>query len=174
MALFEQRLSGGHPNSLGNTIEVVEEVLSNNDKFDDLFSCYFSDDEIVRLRVSNAIKRIAKEKKSLILPYLDQLLDEVSLINQASAQWTLSQLFLLLQKNLTEDQTIRAKEIMKNNLVNHSDWIVLNETMRTLSSWSIKDDSLKEWLRPQLKRLTKDNRKSVFGRAQKLLAALDQ
>jgi len=27
---FEQRLTGGHPNSLENTVEVVEEILSNH------------------------------------------------------------------------------------------------------------------------------------------------
>ena len=45
---FEQSLKGGHPNSLGNTLEVVDVVLSNTDKMQDLFFCYQSDDETVR------------------------------------------------------------------------------------------------------------------------------
>jgi len=55
---FEKRLKGGHPNSLGNTIEVVEEVLAKNDLFNELFNCYFSNDEVVRLRTSNAMNFI--------------------------------------------------------------------------------------------------------------------
>ena len=39
---IEEKLTGGHPNSLENTIEVVEEVLAEPDKFDALFHCYFS------------------------------------------------------------------------------------------------------------------------------------
>ena len=42
---FEQSLIGGHPNSLGNTLEVVDVVLGNTDKMEDLFLCYQSDDE---------------------------------------------------------------------------------------------------------------------------------
>ena len=61
MRNFEERLTGGHPNSLGNTIEVVEEVLQHHEAFDELFNCYFSTDEVVRLRVSNAMRRVYKE-----------------------------------------------------------------------------------------------------------------
>ena len=46
---FEQSLKGGHPNSLGNTLEVVDTVLGNTDKIEDLFHCYQSDNETVRL-----------------------------------------------------------------------------------------------------------------------------
>ena len=34
---FEQSLKGCHPNSLGNTLEVVDTVLGNTDKVEDLF-----------------------------------------------------------------------------------------------------------------------------------------
>ncbi|GAB4243341.1 MAG: hypothetical protein Tsb0034_21160 [Ekhidna sp.] len=60
MKNFEARLSGGHPNSLGNTIEVVDAVLADPSNFEELFDCYQSDDEVVRLRVSNAMKRTCK------------------------------------------------------------------------------------------------------------------
>ena len=41
---FETRLSGGHPNSLGDTVKVVEEVLKQPKRFKELFDCYLSDD----------------------------------------------------------------------------------------------------------------------------------
>ena len=62
---FEQSLKGGHPNSLGNTLEVVDAVLGNTDKMEDLFLCYQSNDETVRLRTSNAFKRIFRAKPEL-------------------------------------------------------------------------------------------------------------
>ena len=37
---FKQSLKGGHPNSLGNTLEVVNAVLGNTDKMEVLFLCY--------------------------------------------------------------------------------------------------------------------------------------
>ena len=42
-------LTGGHPNSLGRTIEVVETVLADEARMEELFGCYGSVDEVVRL-----------------------------------------------------------------------------------------------------------------------------
>ena len=170
MQSFEIRLTGGHPNSLGNTIEVVEEVLNQPDYFDELFHCYFSKDEVVRLRVSNAMKRICKENKEILLPYIERFLNEISTINQASTQWTLSQLYLQFENNFTREQKAKAIQLMKSNLEHHTDWIVLNTTMDTLHAWSSKDSDLKLWMKPHLERLSKDNRKSVAKKATKLLS----
>lgn len=172
MANFKQRLTGGHPNSLGCTIEVVEEVLQDNSLFQELFECYFSEDEVVRLRTSNAMKRIGKSKKALLVPYIDRFQSEIAKINQASTQWTLSQLFATLENEMSEPQIERAKTIMKSNLETHDDWIVLNTTMDTLGKWSGKDEQLKDWLLPKLEIIKNDKRKSVSAKANKLLKQL--
>ncbi len=169
---FERRLQGGHPNSLGNTIEVVEEVLDNPSLFEDFFNCYFSDDEVVRLRVSNGMKRICKTNKSILIPYIDRFLGEISKIDQASTQWTLAQLFLELEKELTHGQRLNAEEILKTNLATHNDWIVLNQTMDTLGKWSKKNDALSTWILPHLERIAQDERKSVSKKANKTLTML--
>ncbi len=166
---FEDRLKGGHPNSLGNTVEVVVEILQNPSLFDEFFNCYFSPDEVVRLRISNGMKRICKAEKPILLPYIDRFLDEISKIDQASTQWTLAQLFLLWEKDMNDIQTKKAMEIMKHNLAHHSDWIVLNQTIETLGKWAKKDEVLKKWLIPHLERLSMDERKSVSKRASKTL-----
>jgi len=172
MIPFEERLKGGHPNSLGNTVIIVEEVLADPELFDSLFQCYFSDDEVVRLRVSNAMKRICSQNKLLLVPYINKFLNEIALIDQASTQWTLAQLFLTLQKEMNELEKAKALVIMKNNLTNHMDWIVLNQTMKTLGLWSKKDAALKDWLIPHLLRLQKDTRNSVTKSATKWLSVL--
>ena len=116
MAPLEKVLSGGHPNSLGNTVQVVDAVLADESRFTELFECYFCEDSVVRLRVSNAMKRIAKEKPHLPMQFMDRFLTEVARIDQASAQWTLAQLFLILEKKLTLAQKKQATKIMKSNL----------------------------------------------------------
>ncbi len=113
---IQARLSGGHPNSLGNTVEVVDDVLADQRLLDELFNCYFSSDEVVRLRTSNALKRICKVERSWLMPYVDRLISEISLIDQASTQWTLADLFGLLTNDLTEVQLDRAKTIRKATL----------------------------------------------------------
>lgn len=169
MKSIEEQLTGGHPNSLGNTIEVVDQILAQPELFDELFHCYFSVDEVVRLRVSNAMKRIAKAEVNLLLPYLDRFLGEISKIDQASTQWTLSQLFLVFENHMTEPQKLEATHIMQHNLARHDDWIVLNQTMETLGPWAKKDEQLAKWLKPHLERLAGDSRKSVAKKAGKLL-----
>jgi len=171
-AFFEAQLSGGHPNSLGNTVAVVQTVLQEPKKFDALFQCYFSNNEIVRLRVSNAMKRIAKENKSLLIPYIDKLLTQIANIDQASTQWTLAQLFDTLHKELSPQQKEQAQAIMQRNLAQHQDWIVLNQTMNTLGKWAKKNADLKSWLTLHLERLAADERKSVSKTAQKQQQAL--
>jgi hypothetical protein len=173
MQNFEERLTGGHPNSLGNTLAIVEEVLANEAYFPELFNCYFSTDEVVRLRTSNAMKRICKAKKSILLPYIPRLLNEIAQIDQASTQWTLAQLFGMLTNNMSHDQRQQATAILKRNLANHGDWIVLNQTMETLTNWAMDDAALKDWLLPHLHRLSNESRKSISKKAVKSRTLLD-
>ena len=165
---FEKMLTGGHPNSLGRTIGVVKLVLVEPTRLSELYNCYFSTDEIVRLRTSNAVKRISLENPEWLIPYIDKLISEISKIDQPSAQWTLANLFQTLSVFMSETQKNSAKKILQNNLENYTDWIVLNNTMETLSKWAKKDSILKEWLLPRLEKLAYDPRKSVAGRAKKI------
>ncbi len=170
---FEDMLTGGHPNSLGRTLEVVDIVLADSGRLEDLVQCYFSSDEVVRLRTSNGLKRVTKEHPEWLVPYIDQLTDEISKIDQASIQWTLANLFDMLESRMSADQKQKAQAIMQSNLANHTDWIVLNNSMQVLADWSNNDPELVKWLLPHLERLSGDGRKSVSKRATKLLAKLN-
>lgn len=171
---LEIMLMGGHPNSLGNTLAVVDLVLKKPSRLKELYACYQSKDETVRMRVSNAMKRIEKERQDLIIPYIDKFLDEVSTIKQASAQWTLAQLFVRLAPVMTPEQRKKAEKILKRNLAKNDDWIVLTMTTDTLVKWAAKDAKLRRWLKPHLTRLAVDTRKAVAKKAQKSITALYQ
>ena len=169
---FESMLTGGHPNSLGRTVEVVDAVLADPDQFGELFDCYRSGDEVVRLRVSNAMKRVEAERHDLLVPFVDRLIDEVGALDQPSAQWTLAQLFTRLWADMDPRQRDGARAIVKRNLVAHDDWIVLNASIDALREWSADDAELRSWLLPHLDRFADDPRKSVAARARKARAHL--
>jgi hypothetical protein len=171
-APFAQMLRGGHPNSLGRAVEVVDIVLADNMRLEELYACYFDDDEVVRLRVSNAFKRIWREDKMLVVPYVDRFISEISAIEQASTQWTMAQLFDELRDYLTAEQTQNAINILKRNLTAWEDWIVLNNTMQALTQWAKKDADLRAWLMPILQERAEDSRKSVAKTANKCLKQL--
>tara|TARA_B100000686_G_C16159538_1_gene650815 strand:+ start:165 stop:542 length:378 start_codon:yes stop_codon:yes gene_type:complete len=116
------------------------------------------------------MKRVARENKALLVPYLDAILDDISKIQQPSVHRTLAQLFALLTEHMSKPQLVRAKKILKKNLDVGSDWIVLTQTMVTLSDWSESDPALRRWLKPVIERLCDDGRKSVSSKAQKSLA----
>lgn len=170
---FATILTGGHPNSLGRTEEVVALVLADRKRLSELYSCYFNDDEVVRLRVSSAMKRVTTARPDWTMDYMDRLQDEVAAIDQASTQWTLALLFDLTRHLMSDAQHDRAIEIMQHNLATHGDWIVLNNSMKVLGSWADGDDDLRAWLRPHAARLAEDLRKSVARHASDLLALLD-
>ncbi|MBK7895076.1 MAG: hypothetical protein IPJ90_09385 [Anaerolineaceae bacterium] len=166
---FEEMLTGGHPNSLGRTVEVVEIVLADRARLGELYACYQSDDAVVRLRTSNGLKRISREKPAWLVPLIDGFLTEIAALDQASAQWTLADLFETLAPLLTPTQRQQAEAVLKRNLAHHTDWIVLNQTMKTLGAWAKNDAELTQWLVPQLERLSGDGRKSVAKTAAKTL-----
>lgn len=172
MTGVEDMLSGGHPNSLGRTIDVVALVLNDRAALTRLIDTYNSNDPVVRLRVSNAMKRVEAERHDWMVEHIDRLLREVAVIDQPSAQWTLAQLFARLHEDMTVDQRTRAKAIVQNNLERSSDWIVLTTSLSTLADWAIHDEALRGWLRSHIDRLSKDPRKSVSGRASKIGKAL--
>ena len=164
---FTDMLAGGHPNSLGRTAEVVDLILAEPSRLEELYGCYPSPDEVVRLRTSSAFKRVSWEHPEWLKPYLDSFLGEVSQLEQASAQWTLAQLFSTLAGLMSAEQMEKAKHVLRHNLSTCKDWIVLNTTMQTLAEWAEGDEELKRWLQPRLETLSKDTRKSVAGRATK-------
>jgi len=169
---FEAILTGGHPNSLGRTMEVVDIVLADRAKLADLYQCYFSTDEVVRLRVSSVMKRVTIAHPDWTMDFMDGLQSDIAAIDQASTQWTLALLFDLTKDFQSEEQLARSLEIMKCNLKEHDDWIVLNNSMQVLFDWSRGDPAVAKWLKPQLERLQGETRKSIAGRAQKLLSKL--
>ena len=75
---------------------------------------------------------------------------------------------------LSSEQRLRAIDVMKSNLSHHTDWIVLNNSMKVLGRWAKDDPALAAWLRPHAVRLADDDRRSVAGNARKLLDQLGE
>jgi HEAT repeat protein len=165
-------LTGGHPNSLGRTGEVVDIVLTDRGRLDELFATLADPDEVVRMRVVDALEKICGARPDLFVPHVDHIIDDLGDIDQPSVQWHVAQMLEHLSGDLSKDQAHRARRLLRRNLTRSTDWIVLNVTMHVLAEWSARDPSLARWLKPELERLGQDERKSVARRASKRLAEL--
>jgi HEAT repeat protein len=169
---FAEMLQGGHPNSLGRTEEVVGAVLIDRARLEELFATMADPDEVVRMRVGDALEKVGRQQPGWFLEHVDRLLGDLGQSEQPSVQWHLAQMLQHLRSDLSDDQAQRATELLQRNLTRSTDWIVLNVTMDILSEWANHDRPLAGWLMPELERLRQDKRKSVAKRASKRLAEL--
>ena len=128
----------------------------------------------MRLRVSNAMRRVQAEKPELLVPYIDRLIAEIGVLDQPSAQWTLPKLFEGAEKDMSAEQKEKALALVKRNLADHDDWIVLNNSIEYLARLAKSDGDLRVWLMPHLDRLSDEPRKSVARRAQKAREQLEK
>lgn len=169
---FAEMLKGGHPNSLGRTEEVVGVVLAEHARLKELFATMAETDEVVRLRVGDALEKVCREQPGWFVAHVDRLLGDLGQVKQPSVQWHVAQMLQRLRGDLSGDQARRAAELLQRNLTSSTDWIVLNVTMDVLTEWAHDDPPLADWLTPELERLRRDHRKSVAKRATKRLAEL--
>lgn len=169
---FSSMLAGGHPNSLGRTEEVVGIVCADRARLEELFATMADPDEVVRMRVGDALEKICRRQPMWFVPQIDRLLGDLGPMTQPSVQWHVAQMLDHLHGDLSQDQERQAVDLLQRNLVESTDWIVLNVTMDVLAAWSEQQPALVSWLVPQLERLRHDHRRSVATRAAKRLAQL--
>lgn len=169
---FADMLRGGHPNSLGNTEQVVSITLADHDRLDELFAGIADPDEVVGMRVGDALEKVCREQPGWFVPRIDHIIDVLGNVDQPSVQWHVAQMLQHLRDDLSIAQEQRAKRLLQRNLTTSTDWIVLNVTMDVLTAWTTRDPSLSRWLSRELERLSQDQRSSVAKRASMRLAQL--
>lgn len=168
-AEFDAVLAEGKPNSLGSSALVLSAVLADPGTIPELLNCAARGDVQVRFRAANVIKKVAIADAHLLVPHFDSLLLAFTEAGQPSALWTLAETSARLAPFLTVDQRAEAIRLLKHNLTNTDDWIVLNTTMQALADWSAQDAALATWLAPRLNELLDSRHNSVRKRARKLL-----
>ena len=89
---FESTPEGGKRRSLRRADEIVGLTLDDPARITDLFECVLSDEEIVRMRASDALDKVCRQQPSLVAPFTDRPLSDVSRIGQRSLQWRLAQM----------------------------------------------------------------------------------
>ena len=83
----------GHKNSLGRSGEVVEAVLGDESRLEELYTYLFEDDAWVRMRAADAIEKVFRKQPEWSRSYIDRLLIELSDSTQPSIQWHLAQIY---------------------------------------------------------------------------------
>lgn len=162
---------GGHKNSLGRAAEVLQAVLADSSRLDELYACILHEDAWVRMRAIDTFEKVGREHPDWLKPYLNQLLTEVAEIDQPSIQWHLAEIFAEVE--LKDIQRAQAIKLMKANIKNIDvDWIVSANTMKTLVSFVEDGYMPANEIAPLLELQRSHSSQAVRKRADKLLTEM--
>jgi HEAT repeat protein len=167
----EMLAAGGHANSLGRVSEVIDLVLEDKSRLDELYQCLFDEDAWVRMRAADALEKICREHPDWLQPYIDKFPDELAISTQPSIQWHLAQIYS--QVTLTDTQREFAISWLKQLLsTSDIDWIVAANAMDTLVQFTKDGYFPMAGMMTLLKTQQGHKSKAVIRRATKLEAEL--
>lgn len=158
----------GHKNSLGRVNEVIDLVLAERSRLEELFNAMLHEDAWVRMRAADAFEKICRQHPEWVRLYLDRIQSELSTSDQPSIQWHIAQIYT--QVKLNEHQKKHAISWLTKLLgTRNVDWIVAANSMKTLADFVVKGDIERSNLIPLLKIQLNHKSNAVVKRANKLL-----
>ncbi|HOJ00471.1 MAG TPA: hypothetical protein PLL88_02540 [Anaerolineaceae bacterium] len=164
-------LSGGDRRSIGRSDEVVELILQQPDKFDDLFRGFYETDPVIRMRTADAVEKVTAQDPALLIPYKEPMLELLESAEQIEVQWHLAQIIPRLP--LTNDEISRAYQTMEKYL-SSSSAIVQTCGLQCLFDLSLRDARLLASTRSYLESGMENQSKAVRSRSRNLMKELEK
>ena len=163
--MIAQRLSGGSRRQTGAVEEVISFVLRDTAKFDELFEAMLHEEAIVRMRASEAVEKLSRNRPDLLTPHRARLIDEVGEIDQPEVRRHVAQMLSVLSLNPKEKS--RATALLERYLHDKS-VMVVTASLETLVDFSQKDRHLRKRVTPILERMIARGTPAMKVRAKKL------
>jgi len=167
---FRAQMFGGKKRKINNR-PVIEAVLHDPTRVDELCECVKDDDAYVRMRASDALEKVCRANASIVQPLQTRVLNEMSAIDQPGVQWHYAQ--IVDQLHLTPQETAQVISKLQANFEKYDDWITRNITLEVLGLFALQDEALRAYLIPKLEELTKERSVSLSTRARKILKQLE-
>ena len=162
---------GGHTNSLGRTEELVQIVLADKSRLEELYLCMFDDDAWVRMRAADGIEKVCRVRPEWIKYYTGRFIKELSNRTQPSIQWHLAQIYRQVELSDSEGALI-IKWLKRLISTVEVDWIVSANVMETLVQFA-EAGQIKRADTLELLKIQKQHKsKSVVRRADKMIERL--
>ena len=122
----------GKKNSLGRVNDVIEAVLADPSRLEELYATMFDEDAWVRMRAADGFEKICRVHPEWIQKYIDRIQTELDQSKQASIQWHIAEIYS--QITLDDAQKKHAINWLRNLLeTTDVDWIVTGDAMKTLA-----------------------------------------
>lgn len=163
---------GGKTNSLGKAPVVVNAVLQDKARLEELYHCMFHDDAWARMRAADSLEKICRVHPEWLAPYIDRILSDFSANSQPSIQWHMAQIFNEVPLLPAQQQKIAAW--LKNLLASSNiDWIVATNATITVAAFAKKGLITASDARQAINVQLNHKSNAVIKRAKKLLVELD-
>lgn len=171
MNKIQKLLKKGDLRTTGKSGEVVKLALSNPSIFKDIVNAILSDDPGIRMRASDAAKKITHIHSEWLYPYKKLFLDKISKINQQEVRWHTAQMLPRLQ--LTKIERKKVFALLLTYLEDNSR-IVKTSAMQALADIAIQDNAYLDQVQRILSSLIKKGSPAMKTRGKRFLEVLEK
>jgi len=172
MSSLLDKLLGGDLRSIGKADEVIAEILEEPALFYEVFKGIKSSNPLIRMRAADVVEKIAREHPEYLIPCKEELLHEVSEIEQQEVRWHVALLFSYLDLTDTEKSIVVDKLLAWAN--NSKSKIVRVNSLQALADIGRKDSRYRELAIKTLEQAMTGGSPAVVARAKKLLKQLNK
>lgn len=168
----EMLAEDGKKNSLGRAGEVVDLVISNPERLEELYQTIVVDDDAwVRMRAVDAFEKICRQHAEWVEPYIDRIHQDLSTSAQASIQWHIAEIYM--QIALSDAQKEFALKWLRKRIETVDvDWIVAGNSMNALVHFAKQGDIRVSDVLALLKVQLGHKSKAIAKKAQKFIDEL--
>jgi len=164
-----EKLRGGDLRSIGQANEVAQEIEKNSALFGAMFSGLYDSDPVVRMRSSDVIEKVTKNKPELLSGYTSQVISILASAEQQEVCWHMAQVAPRLDCTVNEENEII--EALKMYLL-HKSKIVIVSAMESLAIFAERNSSILYEVIEIIKVQKENGSPAVQSRGRKLLQRL--
>ncbi len=171
MIALETLLRGGDPRVLHGVANVVDIVLHDPARFDELIACLSHGDALVRMRAADAAEKVTRTQPELLQPHHAALVQLAATTEQPSLRWHLAEMLPRVRLDPNEERTTLA--LLRRYLDDRSA-IVKVSALQALADLTAMDPSLRKPVVAAIRSAMTTGSAAVRSRGQRLLQSLDR
>ena len=162
-------LKGGDRRSIGKSNQIAKLVLSEPERFSELFKCLWHEAPIVRMRAADAAEKVTVTRPELLQPHKQELLGLLAEAEQIELRWHLA--LMVPRLALSGPERRRASAALQHYLDDRSS-IVKTFALQGLADLARQDANLIEKVKSTLEESLRTGTPAMRARARKLLKEL--
>ena len=171
MIALETLLHGGDVRTLHGVANVVDIVLHEPARFDELVACLSHDDATVRMRAADAAEKVTRARPELLPPHRAALVELAATTEQPSLRWHLAEMLPRMRLDPNEE---RAAVALLRRYLDDRSAIVKVAALQALADLTECDPSLRRPVVAAIRAAVATGSAAVRSRGEKLLGKLER